>query len=681
MAAIRYADEFQPKFGLPYPRFSPEEAEKFTPEDLSQLKALDDFVTGASPGDPTMYGWTLEGWREVMENWSKYQVHVILGGNRCVRGDTPIYDPVLGVSRPISSIKGSHHVQAWDGENVVTAEAPEPFTKGVSKMLRVSLSSGDSFVSTYAHRVMLDDGEWSDVSGLKIGTLLKGGLTVTGLDYAGTEVVWDIQVPVYLNYVAAGVIHHNSSKSSFMARLLVHLAITIPEARLRAFHVNDEKSIGEQQAAVWEALPASIKALGKKKNQAYSVQYSQKNGFTGGKLILPAQPGCARGSEIIFHTYAAYKNDNQMAEGWWAHAIALDEEAPQKLFETLRYRLTDARGRLILGFTTLNGWSPLVSDILARTRTVRKRHSELLGRDLPVAQEMIGRRGETLGRIYYFWTQDNPFIPYIDFCDGLRGRPEAEIMARAHGIPTKSSSSPFPAFDEEVHVIKHEDLPWLKPRTSKDGKILPPPKVTRYHVVDPSGSKPWFMIWAAIDAAGVAYVYREWPDIEYGEWAEPSDSPEGKQGPAQKPLGWGYGDYSDLFKEREDGEEIFERIIDPRLGNAQIQGKEGVTTIINDMDSFGYTFIPAPGLGIEHGIAAINDKLAYDPEKPISAMNRPKLLISDKCHQTIYAFKNYAKFGKDDACKDPIDCVRYLLEARCDFVDEQKNEATGTFGY
>jgi hypothetical protein len=555
MATLRYADEFQPKFGLPYPRFSPEEAENFTPQDLADLKALDDFVTGASPGDPTMYGWNLEGWREINENWKKYSVHVILGGNR-------------------------------------------------------------------------------------------------------------------------------SSKSSYIARLFVHLAITIPEARLRMFHVNDEKSIGEQQASVWEALPASIKALGKKKNQAYSVQYSQKNGFTGGKLILPAQPGCARGSEIIFHTYAAYKNDSQMAEGWWAHAIALDEEAPQKLFETLRYRLTDARGRLILGFTTLNGWSPLVSDLLARTRTVRKRHSELLGRDLPVAQEMIGRRGETLGRIYYFWTQDNPFIPYIDFCEGLRGRPEAEILARAHGIPTKSSSTPFPAFDDEAHVIKHEDLPWLVTRKTKDGKLLPSPKITRYHVVDPSGSKPWFMIWAALDSAGVAYVYREWPDMEYGEWAEPSDSPEGKPGPAQKPMGWGYGDYVDLFKKsEEDGETIFERIIDPRLGNAQIQGKEGVTTIINDMDGLGYSFIPAPGLGIEHGIAAINDKLAYDKTKPVSAMNRPRLLISDRCQQTIYAFKNYAKFGKDDACKDPIDCVRYLLEARCDFVDEAKDVATGTYGY
>lgn len=427
---------------------------------------------------------------------------------------------------------------------------------------------------------------------------------------------------------------------------------------------------------VWQALPMPYKELGKKKGQNYSIQYSQKNGFTSSKLILPPMPGYTRGSEILFCHYSQYKNDPQTAEGWWAHLIWCDEEAPAKLFETLQYRLMDARGRMILTFTTLQGWTPLVSDIMSSTKTIEKRRSPILQREIQTVQDSRKHAGL---RIYYWWTIDNPFVPGEDFANDIKGMGNDIILARLHGIPTKTSNSPLPKFDEAVHVIKHEDLPWLKERRTADGKhLLPAVPVTRYHAIDPSGAKPWAQIWAAVDPAGKVYIYHEFPDETYGPWGEAGSDSKGKRGPAQKPLGWGYKDYVEYARNIEGRDEVYERIIDSRLGNAQAQGQDGATSIITELDEAGMVTIPAPGLDIAHGISLINDRLNYDEKQPISALNTPRLLISDRCQNLISCMKSYTgEGGKDEVWKDFVDCVRYLLEAGCDYVPATKDTDYG----
>lgn len=543
---MTYTADILPDFGLPWPRYEKRDAEyyaKLTDEEVDEELKFKTTIESNAVVDPMAFGWTLENWREVNENWQQYTTHCIFGGNR-------------------------------------------------------------------------------------------------------------------------------SSKSSFCAKLMVHLLMVIPEARIRVYHVNDEKSIAEQQQIIWEALPERYKTISKRKGINHSIVFSQKTGFTGNKLILPPQPGYVRGAEMIFGTYEQYKNNPQVVEGWWAHVVWGDEEMPAKMYERLLTRLYDARGRLVLSFTTIQGWSPLVSDILGRTRTLRKRKSSLLGRDIPVAQESISRAAT---RIYYFWTQDNPFIP-SDAIDALIGRPVEEILSIAHGIPTKPAIGKFPTFDETIHVIPHEQLPWLLP--VKEG--FAPLEFTYYNVIDPSGSKPWAIGWFAIGANDVIYLYKESPDISNGTWAEPSATLEGKAGPAARPNGWGIRQYVEHLKHEEEGVTIFERIIDPRLGAALTQAKEGATSIISELEEEGITTTPAPGLMIDHGLQLINDKLSYLTTEPISSLNTPHFFISDRCEQTIYAFKNYTgQGGSAEACKDFIDLVRYLLEAGALHVSKEMQKDTG----
>lgn len=483
---------------------------------------------------------------------------------------------------------------------------------------------------------------------------------------------------------------NRSSKSVCAARLVLKTAMEIPEARIYCYQVNEPKSIAEQQAYIWEALPERYKTMEKKKGVAHSVQYSQKSGFVGSKLILPPQPGFKRGSEIIFGTYQQYKNDPQIVEGWWAHLIWCDEECPLKMFERLLTRLYDARGRMLLTFTTIQGWSPLVAEMIGKVKTLRKRFSTLLKREIPVAQESLTRGG---AHIYYFWTQDNPFIP-PDTIEKLKGRPEAEVLSVAHGIPTKSASACFPTFDAEVHVIKHESLPWLSAEYEKLAAVDRAPEFTDYQAIDPAGAgdKAWFILWGRVDARGDLYIWHEFPDESYGPWAEPSDDPlEGKAGPGQSgPKISSTGEYAELMSQIEGQLVMHERTIDSRGSAGRVTLKDGATSIHTELeDALQEQKVPcdvvrpAPGLNISHGLQLIKDRLAYDKSKPLAAMNAPKLFISERCTNLIESFKNYTNRGsREDAYKDPMDTLRYMLENGVHHISARDAESVGqTWSY
>jgi hypothetical protein len=93
------------------------------------------------------------------------------------------------------------------------------------------------------------------------------------------------------------------------------------------------------------------------------------------------------------------------------------------------------------------------------------------------------------------------------------------------------------------------------------------------------------------------------------------------------------------------------------------------------LDQAGMVFHPAPGVEIENGLQLINGLLSYDEKKALSALNAPKLYISERCQNLIYAMQEYtAKGGKDEATKDPIDCLRYLCVSACEFIDPHAAE-------
>jgi len=461
---------------------------------------------------------------------------------------------------------------------------------------------------------------------------------------------------------------NQSGKTTLGGRIAVWAAGTIPEAETYCWHVSEKRSIDDQQRFIYESLPAGIKSLPTKKGISHSTQYSQKNGFTDHICILPPHTGYRRGGSINFYNYAQYQQNDQIIEGIKAHFIWADEKIPLALMETLKYRLFTYHGRLLITYTVIDGWNDTIEKILAKTRTLERAYSDRLKMELPVMQESLSMDSCC---IYYAWTEENPFTDIKEFWKLNATADRATVLARAYGIPTKSIASVFPCFNKEVNVVKHEELPWVK-----DPKY----KVTRYMAIDPAGRKNWFMAWVAIDASGTWWVYREWPDFD--DWALPGSTAEGKPGPGQKGSGKGIKGYVEMILVAEEGEKVFERFIDPRLGAAEKQSLDGAVTIISDLDDCDMTVIPAPGVEIENGLQLLNNLLAYDESKPRDSLNAPRFFVSDRCQNIIYAMQEYtAQGGKNEATKDPIDCLRYIAVSNPEYLEEMKpdNNTTGVY--
>ena len=465
---------------------------------------------------------------------------------------------------------------------------------------------------------------------------------------------------------------NRSSKTTFASRLLVHLAQEIPEAELRSFHVTEDRSIEDTQRMVWDAIPQRYKDM-KKRSSTHSLSYTHKNGFTDGKVIFPPMEGHKRGSYLRFNNYRQFLQDSQIIEGMTAHCIHLEEECPARLFETLLARVADYHGRIVMTFTTLQGWTDLVSSLLRGAETVESRYSEYLGMDLPV--EQVSANWEDC-RIHYFWSEDNPFFDSKELRKAYSKQPLEVKQARLYGVPTKVFQNKFPKFNPHVNVVKHGDIPFIADSEEK---------VTRYMVCDPAGSKPWVMIWVAVDRDGRWWVYREWPDSTVGAWALPHSNakgkPVGKAGPGQRPVGYGYEDYADLMKDLEKDEEIFERLVDPRFGKATVRTAHGETNMCNEMMEFDVFLRPAPGLEIEHGIQKINDLLSWSDVEPKTSENQPSLYVSEQCDNLIYAMTEYSGSSREEACKDFIDVLRYGAVTPLDYVGAGELAVAGGGGY
>lgn len=435
---------------------------------------------------------------------------------------------------------------------------------------------------------------------------------------------------------------NRAAKSRYAGRKVVETLLSAPRKRVWAFNQSVANSIEMAQPIVHEYLPPHIRGM--KSNAVASVKYTVKNGFSDGNFVLP------NGSACVFRNYS---QDPKLIEGGEIDLAWCDELVPLNVLETLRMRIVTRGGKILITFTPIEGWSPTVKEYLTGAKVLETRYAELLHEELPVVMQPVRKNA----RVVFFWTQDNPWSGWENMKRTLEGSQKAEIMCRAYGVPTKAISNLFAGFDERVNVVPADKIP-------KDG--------TRYMAIDPAGSRMWFAIWALVDSLGDIYVYRECPDQERyfpgfgvpGPWAIPSGvHADGAKGPAQANVSFNIQTYVDHYLELENGEHIMERLIDPRFAAAPVfgLGKEETHTLLDDLSEAGFPCNPAPVERIDLGVALINSALSYDKTRPLDALNKPKLYISEECKNLVFSLQEFTGAdGKTGAMKDPVDCLRYL---------------------
>lgn len=469
---------------------------------------------------------------------------------------------------------------------------------------------------------------------------------------------------------------NRSSKSKFCAWLCMRALLENPGTRIFCWSQNDEASKLNQQPYFWEYLPQEMRR--KQRGTLAKIVYTKANGFTDKNFILP------NGSQCIFKTYSQFLNDPTTIEGAELGAQRPADGFPfpnignwfdeyllgPDLLETIRFRLATRDAVNLISFTPIDGYTEVVRQCIAGAKTLQTKEAKLLNGELvPYIQQPKKKNA----RIIYFHSEMNPYGGYERLARDLEGEPREKILVRAYGVPTKSATGKFPRFTRESNVMKHAELPFIKD---------PDYPVTRYLVVDPAPVKPWSMIWVAVDAAGVHYVYREWPDISYGEWGEWGKNNRSRPGPAAKANGYGIKDYVNLILTAEEGEEIYERYMDPRMGNTARQGKDGAVTMMDDMADEGMDFYPAPGKDEDEGLQALQNLIAWDRERPVDALNRTHFIVSDQCEQTILCLNEYTgNEGKNEAWKDFVDGCRYMAISGLEYVDTKRVILAKTGGY
>jgi len=133
------------------------------------------------------------------------------------------------------------------------------------------------------------------------------------------------------------------------------------------FQTTAPNSIEMQQPRVFKYLPGEWRTA--RKGPVTNITYSVKGGFTESKFVAP------NGSQCVFRNYS---QDISTIEGGEIDIAWCDELVPIDFLETLRFRLLDRNGVLIVTFTPIEGYSPVVKDYLTGARTVEATDAELL---------------------------------------------------------------------------------------------------------------------------------------------------------------------------------------------------------------------------------------------------------------------------------------------------------------
>src|SRR6188768_4296057 len=141
---------------------------------------------------------------------------------------------------------------------------------------------------------------------------------------------------------------NRSGKTEYAAAFIANVTATVSHARTWSWSDSEEKSQAKQQPIVWKYIPDAWKQMlndkGKLKNMNMKIGWGP-DGFVGNKFVAP------NGSR---HWFNNYKQLIQDIEGDQLDASWHDEERDPERIKTVRVRLGDRNGLMIVTFTSID---------------------------------------------------------------------------------------------------------------------------------------------------------------------------------------------------------------------------------------------------------------------------------------------------------------------------------------
>ena len=527
---------------------------------------------------------------------------------------------------------------------------------------------------------------------------------------------------------------NRGSKTFHAAKRACEAVFTYPGSKLLILGETKDSSIQTQQEAVRHYLEPHFGALNWKEDVIWKWKWTQSNGFTDGTIVLPnrslikfdvfgAEPSKYEGWEFGARNLKEVKVRTDgtpiLNTGFWA-----DESMPLAWLRMIMRRLTfnssklnpllNARG--FWTFTPVGGITPAMKEYVGTPRIRRTSFCKLL----PAIREagcppghlpVVADAGTNGGAIY--WTHldrnPNPFNNYMQIVEqNCAGKDQDYIARLAYGYARDNVGRQFGNFGP-WNVIDEEHLPLVG---------------TDYRIVDPHTRKPYFFLYARVTPGDWPdyYIWYDWPDAQtYGEWAVPTEREtnqftrggwDGDPGPAQNNLNFGYLNYKRVWRDLETVSADVEPEKDPKRRAFQLTlagGEKKRMPVFGVMDSRGgplpqlvasghtcplHEFakehvdpetggkLPAEHFRLASGekidLNIVRELLQYRRDETGSFTQAPRLYVVRRCRQVCWAFENYTgKAGADGACKEVIDCVRYLAGSRLRHVDPEESAVFG----
>ncbi len=379
---------------------------------------------------------------------------------------------------------------------------------------------------------------------------------------------------------------NRSGKSQFASDLTVREMLEIEKLRCVVGSQKRDTSVDVQQKRMHQYFKPDMRDTVRSDVEYH--KFSDKNGFTGDSFVFPNSSKC----KYHFYTQNIINIEGKEMERAW-----MDEEVPVSWLNALRMRLATVRGRLLVTFTPISGYTPAVAQYLDGMKIVRYSQGYMLPKDggkpsraaaLALSEDELAvldiqmekdelttvpwsRPEDCIGWVEGEWSQKEEnvlpgrvfeLVPRVALCPGggravlwFHGRDNPfgnpseviltaqnkslstardEIKKKVYGIALGAKGARYAAFDRKIHTCMRDDIP-------KEGmNVL---------VLDTAPERNWFMGWFRV-AGERAWMYREWPS-EYDipgqgvpeRWAVDSDRKKGMNdgdpGGAQTSFKWG----------------------------------------------------------------------------------------------------------------------------------------------
>ncbi len=530
---------------------------------------------------------------------------------------------------------------------------------------------------------------------------------------------------------------NRGGKSEWAASRVMRILLSRPGRRAWCFHQDATMSVEYQQPLLYKYLPPELRTdKGIKRNPTY-IAYKQQTGFSEDRFVLPNAADCSfrnyeqdakkiQGGELdvvwcdelVPASWVKELKARVATRGGWllvTFTPISGYTATVKMFLDVGRTTVES-----IGYTLPKDGGPALPELalagedpLAWLEGRPSQPAPPPGREFERVKRVMSCPADRRQGVFFFHSFDNAFGNPAELYALYRNESAAGQKMRFYGEATKQAAAML-RFNPLVHVIRDDQIPAAG---------------TDHHIVDPCSGRNWAMNWARVNRAPIGkryYIRREWPCPgvyvpgvgDMGMWAEPGEKADGERGPAQDTLRWGHDRYKqeimrlegrrdweapvkaerggrrtdagdpdlqpdpvrlDRRVRRDEGEDIYERIMDSRFGAAPNQTREGTTTLLEECDAIGLHFVPASGSGTDdekvQWTYLINDLLSYDETQPISSLNQPRLYVAESCKNTIFALQNWTGLdGKHGACKDFVDLVKYLVLHDCEDWSDSPRE-------